>query len=211
MPDCDRQPIRPGLGRETNFHAGHRAGHHRVLRIDRRMQLVILAGGKGTRLRRRLGDLPKTLAPVGGRPILQHQIELGRRHSFDDILLLLGYGREAVETWAGDGSRFPVRLHALSGPSNGTAVALLAALPFLEPTFMVMYGDTMANVDLNRFWSEHAQRRSAVSMLIHPNDHPFDSDLVETDSCDSVIAIHAPPHTPGRDHRNQVNAALYVF
>ena len=54
---------------ELIFHAGHRAGHHRVLRIDRRMQLVILAG-KGTRLRSRLGDLPKTLAPVGGRPIL---------------------------------------------------------------------------------------------------------------------------------------------
>jgi len=76
---------------------------------------------------------------------------------------------------------------------------------------MVMYGDTMVNVDLNRFWSEHAQRRSAVSMLIHPNDHPFDSDLVETDSSDSVIAIHAPPHTSGRDYRNQVNAGLYVF
>jgi histidinol-phosphate phosphatase family protein len=176
------------------------------------MQLVILAGGKGTRLRSRLGDLPKSMAPVGGRPILQHQIELARQHSFDEILLLVGHGRDAVESWAGDGSRFGVRLRAIEdSPSRGTAGAVLGAIPLLEPRFMVMYGDTMLNVDLKRLWSEHTRRGSAISMLIHPTDHPSDSDLVETDDCDRVVGIHAPPHDFGRDYRNQVNAALYVI
>jgi histidinol-phosphate phosphatase family protein len=74
-----------------------------------------------------------------------------------------------------------------------------------------MYGDTMLNVDLRRLWSEHTKRGSAISMLIHPTDHPSDSDLVETDECDRVVAIHAPPHDFGWDYRNQVNAALYVI
>ena len=176
------------------------------------MQLVILAGGKGTRLRSRLGDLPKPLAPVGGRPILEHQIGLARRHGFDDVLLLLGHGRDAVETWAGDGSRFSVRLRTIDdSPSRGTAGALLGALPWLDRRFLVMYGDTMLNVDLQRFWDCHASQCSSISMLIHPNDHPFDSDLVVTDSRDRVVGLHAPPHEPGRDYRNQVNAGLYVI
>ncbi|MDR3702066.1 MAG: HAD-IIIA family hydrolase [Candidatus Sulfopaludibacter sp.] len=175
------------------------------------MQFVILAGGKGTRLRSKLGELPKPMAPIGGRPLLEHQIELARRYGFDEIILLVGHGREAIEAWAGDGSRFGVRIRAIGdGPPRGNAGAVMAALERLDSRFLVVYGDTMLNVDLSRFWSAHAKRGSAVSLLIHPNDHPWDSDLIETDRRDFITAFRAAPGQASWDYRNQVNAGLYI-
>jgi D,D-heptose 1,7-bisphosphate phosphatase len=175
------------------------------------MQLVIVAGGLGTRLRSRLGELPKALAPVGGKPLIERQIGLAREHGFDDIVLLLGHGREAIQECVGDGSRFSVQLRAIDDcQPRGTAGAILAALPHLDSSFLVMYGDTMLNVDLTRFRHAHAERGGAISLFLHPNDHPEDSDLVETDQRDRVIRFHPYPHDPGRDYPNQVNAGLYM-
>lgn len=175
------------------------------------MQLVIVAGGFGTRLRSRLGELPKVLANIGGKPLLEHQIGLAHEHGFDDIVLLTGHRRDAIETFAGDGSRFSVSLRMIDDqPPRGTGGALLEALPSLDKVFLVMYGDTMLNVDLMRFWRAHAEQDAAVSLFVHPNDHPDDSDLVETNPHGRVLRFHPKPHDPGRDYPNQVNAGLYI-
>ncbi len=175
------------------------------------MQLVILAGGKGTRLRSKLGDLPKPLAPVGGKPLLEHHLAWAQRNGCDDVVLLVGHGGEAIAEWAGDGSKFglPLRL-IMDRPARGTAGAVLSALPYLQSRFAVLYGDTMLNVDLARFQQAHAAGGGAVSLLVHPNDHPFDSDLVETDASGLVAGFRSPPHEEGVDYQNQVNAGLYL-
>jgi histidinol-phosphate phosphatase family protein len=175
------------------------------------MQAVILAGGKGTRLRDRLGDLPKPMVDLAGKPLLQHQIELARRHGFVDIVLLLGHNPEAIRDYFGDGSRFGVSIrHLVESEPLGSAGAVLAALDSLADMFLVLYGDTMLNVDLGRFWRANASSGADASLLIHPNDHPFDSDLVEVDAADNVVAFHATPHSPDRYYANLVNAALYI-
>ena len=68
------------------------------------MQAVIIAGGQGTRLRERVGDLPKPLVDIGGRPLLEHQVLLARQFGFSDILLLTGYGARRIEEHCGDGA-----------------------------------------------------------------------------------------------------------
>jgi len=175
------------------------------------MQLAIIAGGQGTRLKERLGDLPKPMAPIAGRPLVEHQMELARRHGIEDIVLLVGHGARYIEEFLGDGSRWGARLRYVHEPAPlGTAGAVLAALDALGDRFLVMYGDTMLNVDLDRFCEAHARQGAGASLLVHPNNHPHDSDLVETDEGGRIAAFHPYPHPPDRYYQNLVNAALYV-
>lgn len=174
-------------------------------------QAVILAGGKGTRLQSVLGDLPKPLIPIGGKPLLEHQFELCRRHGFVRVLVLAGYRADRIQKFCGDGSRWGLEVRCeVEGEPLGTAGSVLAALPLLASRFLVLYGDEMVHVDLDRMWRAHAAVDGAATLLLHPNDHPLDSDLVEVDAQDWVTAFHHRPHPPDALFQNLVNAALYV-
>jgi len=175
-------------------------------------QAVILAGGLGTRLKARLGDLPKPMIPIGGKPLLEHQIELARQHGFEAILILAGYRADLIERHFGDGSRWGVRLCVVTEREPlGTAGAVLDCLDLLAEKILVMYGDTMLNVDLERFWQADLRSQADATLLLHPNDHPMDSDLVETDAAGRILAFHNRPHPPGQWLPNLVNAGLYIL
>jgi histidinol-phosphate phosphatase family protein len=175
-------------------------------------QLVILAGGKGTRLKDRLGDLPKPMIPIAGKPLLEHQIELARAHGFTDVLLFVHYRAELIQEHFGDGSRFGLRVrYIVETEPLGTTGATLAGFDQLAERFAMMYGDTMVNVDLTRLWTAHETSGADATLFLHPNNHPLDSDLVEMDAADWVTAFHNRPHAPERFFQNLVNAGLYVF
>ncbi len=175
-------------------------------------QLVILAGGMGTRLRARLGDLPKPMIPFAGRPLLELQVELARQHGFDDIIIFACHRAEVIEQHFGNGSAFGVRLRTVvEREPLGTAGAVLAAMDLLADRFVVMYGDTMVNVDLGRLARTHMAAGADATLLVHPNDHPLDSDLIEVDGRDWVTAFHNRPHPADRWFQNLVNAGLYVL
>ncbi|MBU17711.1 MAG: hypothetical protein CL725_08405 [Chloroflexi bacterium] len=174
--------------------------------------VAILAGGMGTRLKVRTGNLPKPMAPIHGRPVLEHQIELCRRHGFTRIALLVHYEHETIHAHFGDGAAFGVELtYCIEGEARGTAGALSDALSSMDERFLVLYGDTYADIDLRAIWKRHADTRAAATLLLHPNDHPHDSDLVEVDADGRVVAVHPYPHPEGSTFRNLVNAALYVM
>ena len=176
------------------------------------MEIIILAGGKGTRLRNQLGGLPKPMVNIGGLPLIEHQVLLARRCGFTDIVLLLGYGHPFLTEWAGDGARWGVRIRSIIEPAPlGSAGAVLAALDALDSRFVVLYGDVMLNVDLARLWRAHDGQNADDTLFVHPNDHPFDSDLVEITESGEIVAFHPYPHDPGRDYENLVNAAVYVL
>ncbi len=173
---------------------------------------LILAGGQGTRLKERTGGLPKPMAPIAGRPALEHLIVLCRRHGFVRILLLLHHGHTAIEHHFGDGSAFGVTLGCqIETAPRGTAGALRDSLPLLSDTFLVLYGDTFVDVDLRRMWNVHLEHRADATLFVHPNDHPHDSDLVEVDESGLVTALHPYPHAAGGDRDNLVTAGLFVM
>ncbi len=175
-------------------------------------QVAILAGGMGTRLRDRSGNLPKPMVPVLGKPVLHHQIELCRKHGFTDIALLVQHRHEKVSEYLGDGSAFGVTLsYAIEADPRGTAGALRDALSMLADRFLLLYGDTFMDVDLRKLWNAHAASGAVGTLFLHPNDHPQDSDLVDVDAQGAVRAILPYPHPEGREVRNLVNAALYVL
>lgn len=176
-------------------------------------QAVILAGGKGTRLRSVLGDVPKPLAEVNGERLLGHQLVLLRSHGFEEAVLLVSHGADQIAAWLSRAAPPGIRTKLIEdGEPRGTAGAVLAALDQLAPSFAVLYADTMLGVDLTRFrgWHETAPD-AAASLFLHPNDHPQDSDLVEQDSTGRILRFHPYPHSQGAWLPNLVNAALYMM
>jgi D,D-heptose 1,7-bisphosphate phosphatase len=175
-------------------------------------QAVILAGGKGTRLLSRSGALPKALIDLGGTPLLGHQLRLLQEHGFTKVLLLVNYLAESISDYCRASAFRNLNISVLhDGQALGTAGAVLQALPQLDEQFAVLYGDTMLNVDLTRFWNWHARHpQAAASLFLHPNDHPQDSDLVELDNHDRILRFHPYPHPDGAYLPNLVNAALYI-
>lgn len=174
--------------------------------------VAILAGGLGTRLIDRSGSLPKSMVSILGKPVLHYQIELCRSYGFTDIALLVSYRYERIAEYFGDGAAFGVSLrYVIEETARGTAGALRDALPFLAKNFLVLYGDTFMDVDLRRLWKAHQDSGAAGTLFLHPNDHPYDSDLVQINGQGVVTSILPYPHPVGVEARNLVNAALYVL
>ncbi len=175
-------------------------------------QAVILAGGFGTRLRAVFGDIPKPMAPLAGKPVLQHLIEHCAHFGFNDILLLVHHQHEVISSHFKDGVELGVRIqYHIETEPRGTAGALIEARSMLDSHFLVLYGDTYVDVDLNAMWYAHFNAGADATLLIHPNSHPHDSDIVDVDTAGFVRAIHPYPHPEGVFLRNRVNAALYVM
>lgn len=174
-------------------------------------QVVILAGGKGTRLAERLNGLPKPLIDICGLPLLERQILLAKRYDFTDVLILVNHAAQSIIDFCALRSNWGLRLTCLDdGEPRGTAGATLAALDYLHEEFLVMYGDTMLEVNLNKFQQAHiARAQVAATLFLHPNDHPQDSDLVEINDDCEIEAFHSYPHDPTCYYPNLVNAALY--
>ena len=102
------------------------------------------------------------MIPIAGRPLLEHQIELARHHGFTRIAIFACYRADMIQNHFGDGCKWGVQLHYIvEREPLGTAGAVCAQLAALDDRFVVMYGDTMFNVNLRRFWQAHekAQRR----------------------------------------------------
>ena len=172
---------------------------------------VIVAGGKGTRLATFTNNTPKALVEIGEKPIIQHQIELLREQGVKEIWLLLGYLGEQIQHFA-EQKDWRVALHFLHEEQPlGTAGALKQLEGEIQEDFLVLSGDVMVNVDLQRFADRHAQKEGIASFMVHPNDHPFDSDMVETDEEGRVLALLRRPHAEDLVFRNLSIASLYIF
>lgn len=173
--------------------------------------VVIVAGGKGTRLSALFGNIPKALVPVGGKPVLQHQLELAAKAGVRSATIFAGFLADQIAEFVGDGSRFGMNIAVrVEDAPLGNAGAVLQSLDTLPERFFVMYGDVMMAVDLERMARFHLDHAAAFTAFVHPNDHPFDSDLIEADAEGRVTALHSAPHATERVYDNLVNAALYV-
>jgi len=174
-------------------------------------QAVILAGGKGTRLKNIISDIPKPMTPILGKPLLHYIIEQCIKYEIKNLCLLVSYKNEIIQEYFGDGKKFGVTIkYIVEDVPRGTAGALIDALSILEEQFLVLYGDTYFDIDFNTFWDFHDNHNGVASVFLHPNDHPYDSDLVEVDAFDQIQSIHPYPHDDSW-RQNLVNAAVYIF
>jgi D,D-heptose 1,7-bisphosphate phosphatase len=176
------------------------------------MQAVILAGGRGTRLGDMTLEIPKPMLLVGNKPLLHHQVDLLIKYGVKDIILLVNYLKDPIENYFGDGSRFNARIRYYEETiPMGTVGGIKEIEDWLTGDFLVLYGDVMINMDLARLIAFHQVKYSQCTLVLHPNDHPYDSDLVETDTTGRIVAFHPKPHDPGQSWHNLVNAGAYVL
>jgi NDP-sugar pyrophosphorylase family protein len=161
------------------------------------MQAAILAGGLGQRLMPLTRDLPKPMVPLLGRPFLEHQIALLRRHGVTDIVLLVGHMAETIRAYFDDGSKFGVAIrYSDEGDARlDTAGALKYAEPLLADAFMVLFGDSYLPLDYAQVWCDFAQSGAKAMMVVYRNDNQFDtSDVAVEDG--RVIAYQKNPPLP---------------
>lgn len=112
------------------------------------MQVVILAGGLGTRLGSFTRKVPKPMVPVAGVPYLEHQLRLLARQSFRDVLLLTGHLGEQIESYFGNGGRLGLRIrYSREAQPLGTGGALRDARRHLAETFLLLYGDSLLPIE----------------------------------------------------------------
>lgn len=175
------------------------------------MQAVILVGGKGTRLAARLNGLPKPLIDVDGVPLLHRQLDELYAAGVRDSLMLAEHAVEHIRSFLAHYRHKDMVIRVLEdGEPQGSGGAVLKAWDALAAEFLVVYGDTLFHVDLGRFIGEHRRTGADATLFVHPNDHPHDSDLIETGTDRWVTGFHPYPHPSDRYFRNLVNAALYV-
>lgn len=174
------------------------------------MDLAIIAGGKGTRLG--LKDMPKPMVEIGGKPLLEHQINLAKQYAIKNIYILSGHLSEVIVDYFGDGRKFGVNIsHIIEKPPLGTAGAVKQLEDKIHDRFMVFYGDVFLDINLRSFMDFDEEAGSIADIIVHPNDHPHDSDLVDNNDENIVTAFHSKPHNENQYYRNRVNAAVYIL
>lgn len=172
-------------------------------------QAVIIAGGKGTRLREVLGEkTPKCLIEINGKPLLLHQIEQCEKAGINEIVILAGHLSEEIKLYVKKIRKSKLKIDIIDDKGrSGTGSSLLAALPFLKDTYFVVYGDIYFQVDLNKFSRAHFENGADISILSHPNNHPNDSDIIEINNDGFVTRFFRPK---SEYYDNRVNAAIYI-
>jgi len=172
------------------------------------VQAVVLAGGRGTRLGT---DLPKPLVPVAGTPMLYHVLSWLAGEGVTDVVVAAGYRAALIAEAVGDGSRFGLRVscHVEDGPL-GTAGAVRALYEQLSERFFVIYADVLSNVHLGALLEAHLASRAEATLVVHPNDHPFDSDRVIADADGRILRFVPKEAAVGVSAGALCSAALYV-
>ncbi len=176
------------------------------------MKVVIIAGGQGTRIASVNSEIPKAMIPVCGKPIIEYEIELSKRYGYTEFLFIIGYMGEQIFSYFGDGSKWGVTIEYYQEVKPlGTAGSLGYLKNKLKEDFFVFYGDTILDIDMNAMLSYHKAKQADATLFVHPNDHPYDSDIVEMDSTGRVSDFLIKPHPADLVSHNMVNASLFIF
>lgn len=140
------------------------------------MQVVILAGGLGTRLQALTNGLPKPMVPVNDRPFLIYQLKVLRDQGITDVVLCIGHLGQKIRDWLADGQRFGMRIRYSDEEENllGTAGAVKRAEPLLDDVFFLIYGDSYLVLDYRRVMSHFLRFRKLGLMVVYRNEDRYD-------------------------------------
>jgi len=175
------------------------------------MIAVIIAGGKGARLRRIAKEIPKPMIPIGGKPVLEHQICALKENGITEIFILTGYLGHIIQEYFGNGKAWGVEIgYFRETKPLGTAGCIKSLETVITDDFLVVYGDVMFDIKIDDFVAFHKARRAAGTLYVHPNDHPYDSDLVVMDEHFEITGF-LPKEREDGYYENLVNAGCYIL
>lgn len=176
--------------------------------------VVIQAGGKGTRLKSLTKDkIPKPLLEINGKPMIEWQIENVRKYGIQEVVLIIGHLGNKIKEYFQDGARLGVHLTYIEEKEPlGSAGSLYDLKSMLcNENFIFIFGDVMFDMDLNRMVRFHEQHHALATLAVHPNTHPYDSDLVILNREGQVTGFDAKTNERMYWYRNLVNAGIYII
>lgn len=152
------------------------------------MKAMVLAAGRGARLRPLTDRLPKPMIPFGGRPLLEYVVRLLRRHGFDELVINLSHLPQVIQDYFGDGSQHGVSIqYSVEQTLLGTAGALRpVADRFSDEPFLVYYADNLTNVDLTALWQQHLSSAAWATIGLLPMPDPEGRGIVGVDEQDRI-------------------------
>ena len=184
------------------------------------MKVVIMAGGKGTRVSSVASDIPKPMIKIEGKPVLEHEVECLRDQGFTDIIITVSHLGDVIIDYFGDGSgispitKRPFGVHIeyyFENEPLGNAGALFKIKDKLTSDFLLLNADAVFDVDFNRFVAFHRKHGGLVTLFTHPNSHPYDSGLIIADKSGVVNQWLAKEDVRPKYYQNRVNAGLHVI
>ena len=175
------------------------------------MQALILAGGKGTRLRPLTMHTPKPIVPIANQPFLLYQLELLKRADVRDVILSLSYQPQKIEDKLGDGTDYNVRIsYTVEASPLGTAGAYRHAAGLISETTVVFNGDVLTDIDMNEVIRIHRERQAAATIVLTPVPNPTAYGLVETEKDGRVRRFLEKPK-PEEVTCDTINAGIYIL
>jgi NDP-sugar pyrophosphorylase family protein len=177
------------------------------------MKALILAGGRGTRLRPLTVYTPKPVVPLVNRPFLLYQIEVLQKAEITDITLSVGYQPDKIEHILGNGSEYGVEIHYVTEPSPlGTAGAYKFAADPSSST-IVLNGDILTDVNISDVVAFHNKKKASATIVLARVDNPSAYGLVETAEDGKVLRFMEKPKPEEcvAEKLNTINAGIYIL
>ena len=170
------------------------------------MKAILLAGGKGSRLRPYTTVLPKPLMPIGNMPILEVVIRQLAHVGIREIILAVGYLSELIEAYFGDGSRFEVSIsYSREDKPLGTA-GPIGLVPDMTEAFLVMNGDLLSTIDYQELIAAHKSRKAIATLAVYRREVAIDLGVISTDQLGWLTGYSEKP-----SFHFDVSTGIYVF
>ena len=171
------------------------------------MKAIILAGGKGTRLKPYTTVIPKPLVPVGETAIIEILIKQLKKYGVEEIELCLGHFAEIIMAFLGDGSKFGLKItYSLEATPLGT-VAPIKLLKDLPENFLVMNGDLLTNLNFKELYDAHLKDNSLLTVSTYQRNTKIDFGVIETEAgTEKVIGFKEKP-----EYNFEVSMGVYVM
>ena len=171
---------------------------------------IILAGGKGTRLRPLTYEIPKALIPVQGRTLTEHVLDLFKRYGITEIIFSVGHMKEKIKAHLGDGSKFGVHITYLEEEEPlGTAGPLKLCRKQLANTFIVSNGDELKDIDLEEMYQFHKQSKALVTIALTTVEDPSAYGVAKLSGNRILEFVEKPKRENAPS--NLINSGLYMI
>ena len=175
------------------------------------MKVVIMAGGKGTRISSVASDIPKPMIEIDGIPVLEREIQCLKEQGFKDLIITVSHLGHIIMNYFGDGLDFGVHIeYFVEEQPLGNAGALFELKNKLTEDFLLLNADSIFDIYFNRIVKFHKEKGGLVTLFTHPNSHPYDSGLIIADKTGAVEQWLTKEDARPKYYQNRVNAGLHV-
>ncbi|MBQ7717907.1 MAG: NTP transferase domain-containing protein [Clostridia bacterium] len=175
------------------------------------MKAIIMAGGCGTRLRPMTCCVPKPMAKVMNKPVMEHIIELLKKHGITEIGVTLQYMPDVIKEYFGDGAGFGVKLeYFVEDEPLGTAGSVLAAGDFLDGDFLVISGDALCDIDLSEAIAFHKNSNAEATLVLYTVEVPLEYGVVVTKNDGKITRFLEKP-VWSQVFSDTINTGIYVL